>query len=219
MDIAKFFDKNSKKRDHSSSSSSTNDDQKKLKESSKDSFNEDVFVEEAQSSSEGQKSLFQCLRNLENKVQQIINQGNLTQQNQIKGENQLAEVKESLSFLSTKFDEYERERKEKDIVIKDLKKEVSSLNSEVQDLSKSLDRQAQYSRRNCLLLHGVKEDSKEDTDEVAINIINKELELELNVKDLDRSHRIGRNNFGKKYARPIIVKFARYNNRREVYAN
>ena len=35
-------------------------------------------------------------------------------------------------------------------------------------MDRSLDRHEQYSRRNCLLTHGVKENEKEDTDEVVI---------------------------------------------------
>ena len=38
-----------------------------------------------------------------------------------------------------------------------------------------MDRHEQYSRRNCLLIHGVKVNEKEDTDEVVIEFFEKEL--------------------------------------------
>ena len=40
---------------------------------------------------------------------------------------------------------------------------------------------------------------------------------EINIEDLDRTHRIGKVNNGK--SRPIIVKFARYNVRKKVFHN
>ena len=39
----------------------------------------------------------------------------------------------------------------------------------------SLDYHVQYSRRNYLLIHGVKENETEDTDEVVIEIFEKEM--------------------------------------------
>ena len=48
----------------------------------------------------------------------------------------------------------------------------------------------QYSRRNCLLIHGVKENEKEDTDEVVIEIFINEMEEKVSVNDIDRSHQL-----------------------------
>ena len=69
-----------------------------------------------------------------------------------------------------------------------------------------MDRQEQYSRRNCLLIHGIKEEKDENTDNVVIKFIQDDLQEEINIEDLDRMHRIGKANNGK--SRPIIVKFA-----------
>ena len=68
-----------------------------------------------------------------------------------------------------------------------------------------MDRQEQYSRRNCLLIHGIKEEKDENTDNVVIKFIQDDLQEEINIEDLDRMHRIGKTNNGK--SRPIIVKF------------
>ena len=72
------------------------------------------------------------------------------------------------------------------------------------------DDQAQYSRRNCLLFPGIKEEKSEDTDCIINNTVKEEMDIEMFPNDLDRSHRI-RNPKTKKKKRPIIVKFARYN--------
>ena len=79
-------------------------------------------------------------------------------------------------------------RKEKERQILELKNEVKYLNEKVETMDRSLDRHEQYSRRNCLLIHGVKENEKEDTDEVVIEFFEKEME-----DDINRSHRLGKN--------------------------
>ena len=50
----------------------------------------------------------------------------------------------------------EADRKEKERQISELKNEVKTLNEDVETIDRSLSRHEQYSRRNCLLIHGVK---------------------------------------------------------------
>ena len=96
---------------------------------------------------------------------------------------------------------------------------MSDLNTSVKNLENQLDRQEHYSRRNCLLIHGITETQDENTDDISLRTINEHLELELTEKELDRTHRIGNPKSGNKRPRPIIVKFARYNTRRKVFVN
>ena len=107
----------------------------------------------------------------------------------------------------------EQDRIKKEEMISGLQNEVSALNKKVATLEKQADDQEQYSRRNCLLLHGIDEDQDESTDVKVINIVKDKLEIEIS----DRSHRINKKSSGKK--RPIIIKFARYNCRRHLYHN
>ena len=65
-------------------------------------------------------------------------------------------------------------------------------------------------------MHGVEEQEQENTDNIVLNVIKEHLDKELSVKDLDRSHRIGKRNSNSK-RRPIMVKFISYNNRREIF--
>ena len=79
-----------------------------------------------------------------------------------------------------------------------------------------IDASEQYSRRNCVLLHGVKEEKNEKTDDVFINTISKQLGIKVERGDIDRSHRIGAPRTNGRH-RAIIVKFARYNVRATVF--
>ena len=86
----------------------------------------------------------------------------------------------------------EKDRKQKERQISELKNEVKILTEKVETVNRSLDRHEQYSRRNCLFIHGVKENEKEDTDEVVIEISEKEIEEKVSVNDIDRSHQLGK---------------------------
>ena len=81
-----------------------------------------------------------------------------------------------------------------------------------------VDQQTQYSRRNCLLFHGIKEEKGEDTNSIIINMVKEEMDLEILPNDLDRSYCIGNAKTEKK-KRPIIVKFVRYNLRHNKFKN
>ena len=70
-------------------------------------------------------------------------------------------------------------------------------------LEESIDQQGQYSRRNCLFIHGVEENSNEDTDNLVLNIINNDLEIDLTEVPIDRTYRIGDLKKKRKKVRPI----------------
>ena len=91
------------------------------------------------------------------------------------------------------------------------------MNKRIEELENKIDRQEQYSRRNCILIHGIAENKEENTDQQAIDFINENLDIKIDEIDIDRSHRIGRYDKTKKKARPIIVKFTRYNVRSRVF--
>ena len=103
----------------------------------------------------------------------------------------------------------EADRKEKERRISELKNQVKYLNEKVEAMDRSLDRREQYSRRNCLLIHGAKENEKEDTDEVVIEFSEKEMKEKLSANDIDRSHRLGKKQTGSR-PRFITIKFTRY---------
>ena len=214
MNIACYFDK--KKRDLSEESKE-GDVAKKVREDNSGSFEQqdDVFNDD----NNFKDLVHTALKSLEKQIKQIHDLATSTQESQIKGEGQLAELTKSVNLISARFDEYEEDRKRKEEVINSLRKKVCSLSETVGKLEAEIDDQEQYSRRNCLLIHGVTEDKKEDTDSVVINIIKNDVEVEISENDIDRTHRIGAPKNPGERPRPIIVKFARYNVRKKVFKN
>ena len=194
------------------------DDSKKPREGSLGSYTEEADVfEEGAESADCRKVLFNCLRNLEQKMNDLYMLANSNKEIQIKGDKQLIELTSSVEFLTSKFDELEKERKEKDELINSLQIEVSSLKVEIKNLEKKTDDQEQYSRRNCLLIHGLNETKTENTDEIVLDVINNKLNMEMSQVSIDRSHRL-RKRKGQK-PRAIIVKFTRYKDRNHVFRN
>ena len=80
--------------------------------------------------------IFNCLKNLEGKMNDLYMLANSNKEMQIKGDKQLIDLTSSVEFLTSKFDELERERKEKVELINSLQIEVSSLKVEVKNLKK-----------------------------------------------------------------------------------
>ena len=68
---------------------------------------------------------------------------------------------------------------------------MDSLSTKIEKLEKLQDQQEQYSRRNCLHIHGIAEEKEEITDEVIINTLNEKLDLDITLCDIERMHRIG----------------------------
>ena len=77
----------------------------------------------------------------------------------------------------------------------------------------------QYSRRNCIEIHGIPESPRESTNQIALNLF-KTMNVNVNTSHISRSHRLKRNpNHTRNLPRPIIVKFVNYDVREQVYVN
>ena len=161
--------------------------------------------------------LYDCLNNLELKVNEIYELSSSTKDAQIKGAKQLEDVSESIKFINEKFEEYEADLKQKEKEIAELKEDLTSLKEKFFQVERTLDHQEQYSRRNCLLVHGVEEKNNEDTDQEIINIVKNDLGEEITIHDIDRTHRLGKRKLDNNVSRPIIVKFTRYNVRNRIF--
>ena len=77
--------------------------------------------------------------------------------------------------MSAKFDNREKEIKKKDKKINQLEKTIENLAEKQKSLSSEIDDLEQYSRRNCLVLHGVNERNDENTNEIIIKTFSEEL--------------------------------------------
>ena len=115
LEIAKYLERISKKRDLSNKSSDE-EASEKLREGSLDNSacldvsvnNEDPFTEGLKSQ-ECVSILRNCMQNLEKQVCQIFKMLKKTEDCQIKGEYQLTDLAKGVDFITEKFDEYEKD--------------------------------------------------------------------------------------------------------------
>ena len=76
-----------------------------------------------------------------------------------------------------------------------------------------MDRQEQYSRQNCFLIHGITEENQENADVIALETSKEKMDIKLTQKDLDKTHRIDKNDKSSNQPGPVILKFIQYNDR------
>ena len=88
--------------------------------------------------------------------------------------------------------------------IEELNRKVSKMNERIEELENKIDLQEQYSRRNCILIHGIAENKEENTDHQAIDFINDSLDIKIDKTDIDRSHRTGRFDKEKKKKQDLL---------------
>ena len=218
-EITNYFETTSKKREflnRGSSSSNDDDVSKRVKENENPSSSSGNVTDGNVGSTETVNKLVSYMEQVEKQIALIFQNTNDLRDNQIKGTRQYDEIQKSLQAISDRFDDYEADRKKKDETINRLEIEVSVLNIMVSELTSAVEKQEQYSRHNCLLLHGMNENKDEDTDKISLTTLNEILQLELTELNIERSHRIGKPKPNGK-PRLIIIKFVRYNVRRKVH--
>ena len=96
-------------------------------------FPGDLF-EESLKSGDCVKILADCMQNIGKQVKELFLLAQENKEKHIKGESDLSELTKAIDLISGKFDDYEREGRKKDKIIKKLKSKVSDLNSSVKNL-------------------------------------------------------------------------------------
>lgn len=96
----------------------------------------------------------------------------------------------------------------------EMKKKTTEMENHMEVLSCQLDDQENYTRRNCLLFHGLPEENGEDTDTKLLAFLETELKIKLNIESIERSHRMGKPSTR---ARPIIARFVSYRVRQKIF--
>ena len=135
--ISQYSRKNPKKRGLSDGSKTVDYDSKKPREDSSGSCTDEADIfEEGVESADCRKVLFNCLKNLEQKMNDLYMLANSNKEMQIKGDKQFIDLTSSVEFLTSKFDELKKVRKEKDELINSLQIDVSSFKVEVKNLEK-----------------------------------------------------------------------------------
>ena len=99
--------------------------------------------------------------------------------------------------------------------LKEKEEKIKGLQKQVEELKVTADKQEQYSRRNSLRIFGLPETEHEGASEVALQLTNNDLGLDITT--IDRAYRVGRQNTERTSPRPILVKFATYKDREAVY--
>ena len=80
-----------------------------------------------------------------------------------------------------------------------------------------MERQEQYFRRNCILIHRLKEEMNGSTNDRVLKLFRGELNEDVLLADLEMTHRIGKKRELSSKPCPVIVKFAQYNIREKVF--
>ena len=164
--------------------------------------------------------LQRCMGNIERKMEELCIATENTKESQIKGELQLVSMNKTINFTSEKLKLFEKDRREKDEIIKKKTFEMSKKKKQTFEIAQRIDklenlgdRQEQYSQPKYLLVHGIAGTSDQNTDNL-VRKTNEKLDVDITENKVDRSHRIGRKKDGER-PRPIIVKLTRYNTRKK----
>lgn len=91
-----------------------------------------------------------------------------------------------------------------------------ALLSRVAVLERAADQAEQYSRRNNIRISGCPELGNEDTDNIVLKIAS-DIGSDLQLHEIDRSHRVGKPGEHRTRPRDIIVKFTSYRARQKLY--
>ncbi|KAI5708228.1 hypothetical protein M8J77_018592 [Diaphorina citri] len=94
--------------------------------------------------------------------------------------------------------------------------ELAEIKKTVEINSFKINQLEQYSRRNCVLLHGVPEQAGEDCVNVVLKVFH-DMKLDIQFCHIDRTHRIGPQRNSDK-TRAIIVKFCSYFHKHLVFS-
>ena len=108
---------------------------------------------------------------------------------------------------------YDNWGKEKSVLLQ----QISELKA---DNEIKFDEHEQYSRRNCLVITGLPETEVEDTDTIIHNLFLNKLGMNMDIYQIDRSHRLGPRHYRDDQTlinRLVIVKFATYRSRKTVF--
>jgi hypothetical protein len=93
-------------------------------------------------------------------------------------------------------------------VIQPLKQDIIQLEDKITETDMRTDDLEQYGRRHSLRISVIPESHKEHTDMLICEFLKNELNIEINMGNIDRSHRVGQKK--PNLNRPIAVRFINY---------
>ena len=124
-------------------------------------------------------------------------------------ERERQELKSSIQFISDQYDSLKTSQQTNEEKCVTLKNENMCMKGMISNLLNNIDELEQYSRRNCLLINGIKEvdppneNVSEETNEVSTQgntdiavllLFNEKLGVDVHIKNANHTHRYGRQN-------------------------
>ena len=175
------------------------------------SENADVFLEGLKS--DCRSILVSYFEDIQVKIVELFVMVRKNNETQIKGEKQLEDSTDSLKFMFSEFDEYKKERLERQARLVELESKVVSLSAV--KLEYKAHTMKQYSRHNSIPVYGLPEVKGEDTDSLVIETVNEKMGLDIVTVDIDRTHQSRAPLKQSGIVRRVIVKFVRHSNQRK----
>ena len=121
-------------------------------------------------------------------------------------------IEELTTVITQKVGENLRETFEFELKTRD--ERITRMEKEIEQMREQQDEAEQYSRRNCLVFHGLNENEDENTNKIVKGVCEKSLSINLQNGDIDRTHRLGAK---RGRSRGIIIRFTNYDARNRVY--
>ena len=98
--------------------------------------------------------------------------------------NRLEELEKSTQFISSKHEELTHKQSKMQQCLNTISNENEALKRQVKTLQVQIEDQQQYSRRNCILIHGIPENESEDTDKLVMDVFTDRLGIILGIRDI-----------------------------------
>ena len=98
------------------------------------------------------------------------------------------ELEGSVNFLSKSYYDMLTAQKKMQNTCDTMLRENEILKLRVDIYEREIEDLQQYSRRNCVLIHGIPEEREEITEELALDIFNNKPGLDVDLSELDRTH-------------------------------
>ncbi|XP_072165322.1 uncharacterized protein [Diadema setosum] len=111
---------------------------------------------------------------------------------------EMKEIRQELSMMTTQIELNESRilslevcNDQKSKKIDELERKLLEQREQIQSLENKAKESEQYSRRNCLRVFGIPEVRGENTDDIVLKLAKEKLGIEIDINDIDRSHRTG----------------------------
>ncbi|XP_035699286.1 uncharacterized protein LOC118431946 [Branchiostoma floridae] len=126
-------------------------------------------------------------------------------------------LKSEIQGLKQQFGKFAEEQAVIKSTVAHLENKVEEAAVSIHQHSRRLNELEQYSRRNCLLLHGATT-SDSDSVSVVLDLAKNKLGVTLSESEIDRAHPLpGRKESNSGRKPPIVIKFVSYNTRNKIF--